>query len=80
MSKINTYHFVFVFYKNGTHKIHKLSTARNKLAANKRDKILDFLAYDKSVKKFYVITGNDNSPIFRLKLNRELNSILLNTV
>jgi len=80
MSKVNNYHFVFVFYKNGTYKIHKLSTSRNKLAAKKRSNVLDFLAYDETIKKFHVITGADNSPIFRLKLNRKLNSKLLNTV
>ena len=52
-----------------------MSTSDNKRADVNRRKVLRFLPYDKNIKKFYVITGADNSTGFRMKLDRDLNAL-----
>ena len=66
---------VFIFYKNGTYKVHELSMANNKLASEKREKVLRFLPYDKTIKKFYVISGVNQTSGFKMKLDYEFNSM-----
>jgi len=50
--------------------------SNNKLAEAKRKKILrQTLPYDKSIKKFYVISGVNQSKGLTMPLDRELNNI-----
>ena len=77
MKKTNYYsyrkHYVFVFYKNGAHKVFKFSMSSSKKVSERRKKFFDFLPYDVTIKKFYVISGVDQTQGFSQKLCRELN-------
>ena len=72
-------HYVFVFYKNGKYRVFKFSGSSNKKVSERRKKFFDFLPYDKTIKKFYVITGIDQTKGFSQKLCRELNNELINS-